>query len=98
MEELIYEIRSLEGYMPRYTRFIHNYKDTNKFKQAFIRHKLNKILSLADGLLISSKGGCDWDNISILQTKGYSVGPGEKDSFGWLTGVIHTSKGAIVYG
>ena len=98
MEELIYEIRSLEGYMPRYTRFIHNYKDANKFKEAFIRHKLNKILSLADGLLISSKGGCDWDNISILQTKGYCVGPGEKDSFGWLTGVIETSKGKIVYG
>jgi len=98
MEELVYQIRSLEGFCSRYTRYIYNYKDKNKFKEAFIRHKLNKILSLVDELLINDKGGCNWDNISILEDYGYSVGPGEKDSFGWLTGVIDTSKGAIVYG
>jgi hypothetical protein len=26
------------------------------------------------------------------------VGPGERDSFGWLSGVVHTSKGMITYG
>lgn len=28
----------------------------------------------------------------------YFVTPGETDSFGWLTGCLHTPKGIIVYG
>ena len=98
MEELIYEIQSLEGYMPYYVNYIYNYKDKNKFKEAFIRHKLNKVLSLADDLLIDMKGGCNWDNIDVLKDAGYYVGPGERDRFGWLTGIIGTSKGDIVFG
>jgi hypothetical protein len=57
-----------------------------------------KIEGLACDTLISSEGGCNWDNINILREKGYRVFPGEKDSFGWLTGCIKTNKGIIVYG
>ena len=46
----------------------------------------------------SINGKCDWANISILNKNGYYVGPGERDSFGWLTGIISTQKGGIVYG
>uniref|UniRef100_A0A6C0D6V0 Uncharacterized protein n=1 Tax=viral metagenome TaxID=1070528 RepID=A0A6C0D6V0_9ZZZZ len=98
MEELIYHIQSLEGYMPKYVTYISNYKDKNKFKEAFIRHKMNKVLTLANDLLINNKGGCNWDNIETLEDAGYHIGPGEQDRFGWVTGIIGTSKGDIVFG
>lgn len=48
--------------------------------------------------LITDTGECNWDNIKTLKESGYNVFPGEKDSFGWLTGCIKTNKGIIVYG
>ena len=54
--------------------------------------------SLAELLLITPEGRCDWKNIRELQSNGYAVGPLEKDSFGWLIGGIETSKGVIAYG
>ena len=98
MEQLVHELQTLEKYMSHYVSYVNNYKDKNKFKEAFIRHKVNKILSYADTYLIKSNGQCNWDNIEILGDKGYYVGPGERDRFGWLSGVIGTSKGDIVYG
>jgi len=64
----------------------------------------DKILhnSLAEGLatdaLIDETGHCIWDNHEILAHAGFSVFPGERDRFGWLTGCIQTKKGIIVYG
>ena len=98
MQELIYEIQTLEGVLPKYVTYIRNYRDENKFKEAFIHHKLKKVLLLAESLLINESGHCNWDNIETLKNAGYYVGPGEKDRFGWLTGIIGTSKGDIVYG
>ena len=58
-----------------------------------------EIVSLADGLLITAKGHCNWSNHQILQTAGFRVFPGEKDSFGWLTGGIRVPGiGNIWYG
>ena len=37
-------------------------------------------------------------NQMIIKVSGYDVTAGEKDSYGWLTGCIHTNKGIIVYG
>jgi hypothetical protein len=98
MEQFIYELQTLEKYMKsHHVTYINNYKDKNKFKEAFIHHKVNKILTYASTYLINSSG-CDWNNIKILEDKGYYVGPGEQDRFGWLTGIIGTSKGDILYG
>ena len=64
----------------------------------------DKILqnSLAEGLatdaLIDERGHCLWENHEILKEAGFSVFPGERDRFGWLTGCIQTKKGIIVYG
>ena len=53
---------------------------------------------LADALLITSEGKCDWKNIDTVIEAGFDVFAGEQDSFGWLTGCIRTKKGIIVYG
>ena len=58
-----------------------------------------QIESLCNDYLIGPNGGCCWDNIDILKENGYHVYAGEKDSFGWLTGVIEFKDGRkIVYG
>lgn len=60
---------------------------------------MKEIETLACGCLISQGGGCHWENIAKLRDLGYNVFPGEKDSFGWLTGCIRTKTGiVIVYG
>lgn len=63
------------------------------------RHPLiNKADTLACEKLITDSGSCNWNNIKSLKEQGYNVFAGEKDSFGWLTGCIRTSKGIVVYG
>lgn len=57
----------------------------------------DEITMLACELLIDSKGGCNWLNINELK-KTFDVTKGDSDSFGWLTGCIHTPEGIIVYG
>ena len=60
----------------------------------------DEIEGLCNEYLITESGGCNWDNICVLRSKGYSVYAGEKDSFGWLTGCIQ-KKGdnrIVVYG
>lgn len=59
----------------------------------------DEIEGLACQCLIAGGGGCEWTNIAILRDKGYKVYAGDKDSFGWLTGVIENAKGEyVVYG
>ncbi len=59
---------------------------------------VNNAVSLVNGCLITEKGECDWDVEDKLEAAGFLVCAGEKDSFGWLSGIIQTSKGGIVYG
>ncbi len=47
--------------------------------------KLNYNISEA---LIRGNGECDWDSIAYLKQKGFDIHAGERDSCGWLTGVI----------
>lgn len=54
--------------------------------------------TLAEEALIDNNGGCLWDNHEVLADAGFSVFPGERDRFGWLTGCIQTKKGIIVFG
>ena len=59
---------------------------------------LNEVVYLAEELLIKNSGRPDFDAHEKLATHGYRVSRGESDSFGWLSGVITTPKGLIVYG
>lgn len=49
---------------------------------------INEAVSLSNSLLISESSNVNYFNINILRSKGYRVFPGERDSFGWLTGCI----------
>lgn len=60
--------------------------------------RVGKVIELANGELITSEGKCNWHNHTILKGNGFPVTCGEKDSFGWLSGCIHTKNGIIVYG
>lgn len=67
------------------------------FKESDLYYEIE---GLCNEYLITKSGGCNWDNINILRSKGYYVYAGEKDSFGWLTGCIQ-KKGdnrIVVYG
>ena len=60
---------------------------------------VNQVVWLAEELLITSAGRPDHTAMAtIAATSGYRVVRGESDSFGWLTGVILTPKGRVVYG
>lgn len=59
---------------------------------------VEEIVGLADDLLITTNGVCNWTRINMLKNIGYNVFPLERDSFGWLIGGISTSKGIIAYG
>jgi len=60
--------------------------------------RVARAAELACGYLIDSKGNADFRAIATLKANGFNVTKGEGDSFGWLTGVIHTKQGRIVYG
>jgi hypothetical protein len=54
---------------------------------------------IATNVLVTPYGKCNWMNIRTLRDKGYDVYPGERDSFGWLSGVIERSDGVrFVFG
>lgn len=57
-----------------------------------------KILCLADFLLITPLGSIKYSAINYLRMMSFPVSPGETDSFGWLSGCIHTTKGIVVFG
>ena len=46
-----------------------------------------EVISKCDELLIVN-GMPNWDNIGVLKVNGYSVYPGDYDSFVWLVGCI----------
>lgn len=91
MEELIKNLQALE------VTDLSESDDDRVLKRS--DHALvGKIVGLADKLLITHDGQCDWDRIEDLREAGYYVFCGEQDRFGWLTGCIQTKKGIVVYG
>ena len=55
MDQLHYELLTLEHYIPSSnTNYLHNYKCKNKFFQAFIKHKVNRISSMCSTILIDT--------------------------------------------
>lgn len=59
---------------------------------------VHEISLMADDILITPSGFCNWANIHLMEDYGYRVFPLERDSFGWLVGGIQTEKGIIAYG
>jgi hypothetical protein len=57
-----------------------------------------EIQSIAEHVLITEKGECNWENIKILQTNNIRVFPVEWDVGGWIVGGLMTKKGIITYG
>ena len=73
-------------------------RSLNASKDKDVLALVYKVIEGANALLVTSEGRCDWGNIDFLKEHGFSVGPGEQDRFGWLTGMIYTKKGHIMYG
>lgn len=53
---------------------------------------------LANICLINNDGQPHSDNINEVINNGFSIYPGEKDNFGWLTGCIQLKDKVIVFG
>lgn len=53
--------------------------------------------SLVDSCIIGEAGRVNYDAVNTLTSQGFKVGPGETDSFGWVTGIIQTGKGIYVF-
>ena len=90
MEKLLSTLRAIENvdYIePK--RYLTDDKPQELVKEA---------VNLADKVLITNGGKPNFDNINVIRENGFDVFPGEKDSFGWLTGCIRTAKGIIVFG
>ena len=57
------------------------------------------IKSIADSVLITPDGRPHSTNIAVLRHEGFHTYPGERDGFGWLTGVLHIPHhGHVVFG
>ena len=54
-------------------------------------------VELADAVLVTYQGGFNYDSVRSLKEMGYCVMGGERDSFGYLSHIIMTPKGQIVY-
>lgn len=60
---------------------------------------INLIAITAENILIFGDGSPNFKNMKILEDNtNVKVVKGEGDSFGWVTGVINTKKGKIMYG
>lgn len=60
---------------------------------------ITELSNEASGIFISNAGQSVYTTfLAIYSANKYRIVPGEQDSFGWLTGVIITPKGRIVYG
>lgn len=67
-------------------------------EESDINDLLEEILSLADSCLITKSGHPDFVGHNYLASYGYRITKGESDGFGWLTGVISTPVGKILFG
>ena len=95
MNELIETLLAIES-DPTLTGNRYDYL-TNGYYSDF--HPLvQKANDLADKELITNKSSCNWAAHQQLKLAGFAVSCGEHDIQSCLSGVIHTTKGMIVYG
>lgn len=72
-------------------------KDVGNLKEKEHKKMIKEIEDLATQVLINN-GKPNFNTIDVLKNKGFKVVPGETDSFGWLTAIIETKKGDILFG
>lgn len=53
---------------------------------------------IAERLLITEDGHPNWEHLGQLEDLGYKVGPGEKDSLGWVTGKVWSFPFIYIFG
>lgn len=95
MNELIEALKAIES-EPTLTSSCHVYLTDSSYDD--LHPLVQNVVDLADVELITNKGSCNWAAHQLLKLAGFPITCGERDSFGWLSGVIHTNKGMIVYG
>ena len=95
MNELIAALQAIES-DPTLTGTRHEYLTNGTYDD--FHPLVQNVVVLADELLITNTGSCNWTAHKLLKDAGFPVTCGERDSFGWLSGVIHTTKGMVVYG
>ena len=60
---------------------------------------IKELSTQASGIFISNAGQSVYTTfLALYSANKYRIVPGERDSFGWITGVVITPKGRIVYG
>ena len=59
---------------------------------------LSRVVYWAEIAMVTGMGQPIYSAISDLGKAGYLVTKGESDSFRWLSGVLHTPKGRVVFG
>lgn len=96
MEELLKILEEL--YSAQNNSEVYEGDDRAYFKTGDVTKE--KAEGLCNDLLITENGACNWDNINLLRSNGYSVFAGERDSFGWLTGCVRKNGDSriLVYG
>jgi hypothetical protein len=97
VNELLLKLKQLEG-DNSITSILTPLQEQEGYYREDLHPLVREIFSLADNLLITKRGQPDWDNIKVLKQEGFPVRSGDSDSFGWLTGIITTSKGDIMFG
>ena len=95
MNELIAALQAIES-DPTLTGTGHDYLTDGSYDE--LHPLVQNVVAMADKELITNTGSCNWAAHQLLKDAGFPVTCGERDSFGWLSGVIHTTKGMIVYG
>lgn len=61
--------------------------------------KIKELSAQTSGIFISNAGQSVYTTfLALYSANKYRIVPGEQDSFGWITGVVITPKGRIVYG
>ena len=95
--EILKEIESCVDIINTVPETIMNDED-DSYGEEDVHPLILLVKSLADNALITKSGVCNFNNHGKLADAGFPVRCGDSDSFGWLTGLIKTSKGDIMYG
>lgn len=78
-----------------YTHYLQKYPEGT---DGYILALYNAVKAIADNVLITEKGDCDYANHRSIEAYGYSVRKGSGDSFGWLSGRICSNDFEFYYG
>lgn len=97
VNELILKLKELES-DSSITDVLTKVQEKEQYYVYKLHPLVQEIIFLADDILIAKGGQVNWENVNLLKQEGFPVRPGDSDSFSWLTGLIKTSKGDIMFG